>query len=117
MMSVIHDLAADLAKMKVGTYDVEVTRKGQNFYLLENKELVIETKYCSFVTWFWQAFHWGIAANWKSASTKNAIPPAALKQKSSSTDNLVHHSDRGVQYCSQDYVKVLKKGRNANQYD
>ena len=33
--------------MKVGTYDVEVTRKGKNVYLLENMELVIETKYCN----------------------------------------------------------------------
>jgi len=24
------------------------------------------------------------------------------------TDNLIHHSDQGIQYCSQDYVKVLK---------
>jgi len=24
------------------------------------------------------------------------------------TDNLIHHSDRGIQYCSYDYVKILK---------
>ena len=23
-------------------------------------------------------------------------------------DNLIHHSDRGIQYCSYDYVKILK---------
>lgn len=25
------------------------------------------------------------------------------------TSNLVHHSDRGIQYCSQDYVRLLKE--------
>lgn len=24
------------------------------------------------------------------------------------TTNLIHHSDRGVQYCSHDYVKLLE---------
>jgi len=24
------------------------------------------------------------------------------------TDNLIHHSDRGIQYCSYDYIKILK---------
>jgi len=24
------------------------------------------------------------------------------------TDNLIHHSDRGIQYCSYDYVRILK---------
>lgn len=33
----------------------------------------------------------------------------ALKQKPATTENLIHHSDRGVQYCSQGYVKILKK--------
>jgi len=26
-------------------------------------------------------------------------------------DNLIHHSDRGVQYCSNDYVKMLKNNK------
>jgi transposase InsO family protein len=40
------------------------------------------------------------------------------------TDNLIHHSDQGIQYCSYDYVKVLKDNRitismsgKANPYD
>ena len=32
----------------------------------------------------------------------------ALKQRKYK-DNLIHHSDRGLQYCSNDYQKVLKK--------
>lgn len=33
----------------------------------------------------------------------------ALKQKPGGTENLIHHSDRGVQYCCNDYVKLLEK--------
>ncbi len=38
-------------------------------------------------------------------------PLAALKMALSSNtqrDNLIHHSDRGVQYCSDEYVKLLE---------
>jgi len=28
-------------------------------------------------------------------------------------DSLIHHSDRGIQYCSKDYVKILKKRKIA----
>ncbi len=33
----------------------------------------------------------------------------ALKQRSNKTENLIHHSDRGVQYCSHLYVKLLQQ--------
>lgn len=33
----------------------------------------------------------------------------ALSQRQKSEGNLTHHSDRGVQYCSHDYVNLLKK--------
>ncbi len=33
----------------------------------------------------------------------------AFKQKPKGILNLIHHSDRGVQYCSKDYVKLLLK--------
>jgi len=40
------------------------------------------------------------------------------------TDNLIHHSDQGIQYCSYDYVKILKSygiaismSGKANPYD
>ena len=35
----------------------------------------------------------------------------ALKQKPVGTGNLIHHSDRGVQYCCNDYVKLLEKAK------
>jgi putative transposase len=33
----------------------------------------------------------------------------ALKQRTNKSENLIHHSDRGVQYCSHAYVKMLQK--------
>jgi len=33
----------------------------------------------------------------------------ALKQAPSGTEELIHHSDRGIQYCCNDYVKLLEK--------
>jgi putative transposase len=33
----------------------------------------------------------------------------ALKQRTNKLENLIHHSDRGVQYCSHAYVKLLQK--------
>jgi len=40
------------------------------------------------------------------------LPPEALKMAvgERNTDNLIHHSDNGIQYCSYDYVDIL----NAN---
>jgi len=46
----------------------------------------------------------------ESLETKGALD--ALKtaiRKNNLTENLIHHSDRGIQYCSQDYVKALTK--------
>jgi len=35
----------------------------------------------------------------------------ALKQKPREAENLIHPSDRGVQYCCNDYVKLLEKAK------
>ncbi len=35
----------------------------------------------------------------------------ALRQKPVGTHKLIHHSDRGVQYCCRDYVKLLEKAK------
>lgn len=37
----------------------------------------------------------------------------ALEQKSKLHTNLIHHSDRGVQYCSKDYVQRLESAKIA----
>src|SRR5690554_8186705 len=41
-----------------------------------------------------------------TASCLNALKMALKKEN---TKNLIHHSDRGLQYCSDDYQKLLKK--------
>lgn len=41
-----------------------------------------------------------------TASCLNALKMALKKE---SPKNLIHHSDRGLQYCSDDYQKLLKK--------
>ena len=33
----------------------------------------------------------------------------ALKQRKNKHEKLIHHSDRGVQYCSHSYVNILNK--------
>ena len=45
--------------------------------------------------------------NMRTQSVKQAFTQA-LKQKSTN-EKLVHHSDRGMQYCSQEYQKLHKK--------
>jgi putative transposase len=37
----------------------------------------------------------------------------ALKQRKNKLESLIHHSDRGVQYCSHSYVQLLKKNNIA----
>jgi putative transposase len=36
---------------------------------------------------------------------------SAIKQRDDNTLYLIHHSDRGVQYCADDYQKVLNKNK------
>ena len=45
--------------------------------------------------------------NMRTQSVKKAFTQA-LKQKSTD-EKLVHHSDRGIQYCSEEYQKIHKK--------
>ena len=54
---------------------------------------------------------WYISSNLKAESAVNALK-MALKDNSNLTgEELTHHSDRGVQYCSNLYVEILK-GKN-----
>jgi len=54
----------------------------------------------------------------------NALARALKNRWTESTQGLIHHSDQGVQYASQDYVDCLKKhnimismSRKGNPYD
>lgn len=51
---------------------------------------------------------WSISKNLKAVNAVTALN-MALSQLPFDAKNTIHHSDRGVQYCSQEYVKILKK--------
>lgn len=51
---------------------------------------------------------WKLGDDPKAEHTVKALE-MALKQLPSETRSLYHHSDRGVQYCCEEYVKILKK--------
>ncbi len=51
---------------------------------------------------------WSLGPNLEARHTVGALK-MALRQLPKSTTGLIHHSDRGVQYCCDDYVKLLKK--------
>lgn len=49
-----------------------------------------------------------LADNLNTESSLMALKKA-LKSSKSSMESLIHHSDRGLQYCSNDYQKILKR--------
>ena len=51
---------------------------------------------------------WSIGDTLEAMYTVRALE-MALKRLPSKTEELIHHSDRGVQYCCSDYVKRLSK--------
>ena len=51
---------------------------------------------------------WSVGSTLEAIYTIEALT-MALAQLPRKTEGLIHHSDRGVQYCSGDYVKKLKK--------
>lgn len=67
--------------------------------------------YISFIT---DAFShkivgWHVADNLAAIETIIALKMAVNQIKDNQNYELIHHSDRGVQYCSHDYVKILNK--------
>jgi transposase InsO family protein len=48
-----------------------------------------------------------VASNLESVNALNALQ-TALKDITSPATNLIHHSDRGIQYCTHDYINLLK---------
>ena len=51
---------------------------------------------------------WHISTDLKALSAVKALK-MAIKNNPNITEGLIHHSDRGVQYCSSEYVNILKK--------
>lgn len=67
---------------------------------------------------------WALRREIDALLTLNALEMAISKRKSFGFLNLIHHSDRGVQYASNDYVEMLQKygikismSRSGNPYD
>ena len=67
---------------------------------------------------------WDLGRNMGRQLVMNALARALKNRWTESTQGLIHHSDQGVQYASQDYVDCLKKhkimismSRRGNPYD
>lgn len=67
---------------------------------------------------------WALGRYINTALTLEALNMALLKRKKIGFANLMHHSDRGVQYAAKEYVEVLNKfeikismSRSGNPYD
>ncbi len=67
---------------------------------------------------------WDLGRNMGRQLVMNALARALKNRCTKSTKGLIHHSDQGVQYASQDYVDCLKKhnilismSRKGNPYD
>lgn len=52
---------------------------------------------------------WNLSLDLKAESALDALKMAFRSQKNIDPYSLVHHSDRGVQYCSYEYTDLLKK--------
>lgn len=67
---------------------------------------------------------WVLSREINTMLTLNALKMAISKRKSLGLKNLIHHSDRGVQYASNEYVELLQRygieismSRGGNPYD
>jgi transposase InsO family protein len=67
---------------------------------------------------------WTLSRDIDTILTLNALDMAISKRKSLGLNGLIHHSDRGVQYASNDYIELLEKhgikismSRSGNPYD
>lgn len=67
---------------------------------------------------------WALSRDIDTILTLNALEMAISKRKSLGMNGLIHHSDRGVQYASNDYIDLLNKfgiiismSRSGNPYD
>ncbi len=49
---------------------------------------------------------WAIGDTLEAKHTIKALR-MALKQRKNKTESLIHHSDRGIQYCCESYIKIL----------
>lgn len=64
--------------------------------------------YLSVITdaWSHKIVGWHLSDDYSAQGTVKALKMALRENKN--TEGLTHHSDRGVQYCSKEYVNILK---------
>lgn len=55
---------------------------------------------------------WSLSLDLKAASAERALA-LAINDNENTFESLIHHSDRGVQYCSSAYVEILEKNNIA----
>ena len=69
-----------------------------------------EHVYISFITdaYSHKIVGYHVGGTMEAVETVKALEMALLSLKSVTNINLTHHSDRGIQYCSHGYVKLLK---------
>lgn len=58
-----------------------------------------------------QIMGYNVATNLNAESSLKALR-MALKARNDKCLTLIHHSDRGIQYCSDEYQKVIRKAKN-----
>jgi len=58
-----------------------------------------------------QIMGYNVATNLNAESSLKALQ-MALKVRKDKCLTLIHHSDRGIQYCSDEYQKVIRKAKN-----
>lgn len=58
-----------------------------------------------------QIMGYNVATNLNAESSLKALQ-MALKVRKDKSLTLIHHSDRGIQYCSDEYQKVIRKAKN-----
>jgi len=58
-----------------------------------------------------QIMGYNVSANLDAESSLKALK-MALKKRGDVKKDLIHHSDKGVQYCCDDYQKILTKAKN-----
>jgi transposase InsO family protein len=75
--------------------------------------LIGKSAYISFITdaYSRKIIGYHLSENLYADETKKALDMAflGLEKRSETSDRLIHHSDRGSQYCSTLYVSLLKK--------
>lgn len=72
-----------------------------------------EHLYISFITdaWSHKIVGYQVADTMEAIESIEALKMAIKSLRKESEIKLIHHSDRGVQYCSGEYVKLLKDNR------